>query len=370
MTLSVFLTSDLHVGMKFAGYPDQPQAALVEARSACLERMVEEAGKRRADLFVVAGDLFDRVSVSRKDIQRAASALRAFPGKLVAVLPGNHDYLGPGDQLWPTFRAACGDQVLLLDEPRPYPLGRFDLDAVLYPGPCTSKHSRSNAVQWIRGWQRDPGVTHHIGVAHGSLEGFSPDFDENYYPMSSAELHVLGLEVWLMGHTHVPFPSKPGPRDRIFYPGTPEPDGFDCSHGGSAWHLQLSEQGTAAAQIPTGSLRFVEEAVPVKDSADLEQLLQKHGAENAGKTLLRAHLNGRVPREVLSEVGEVGRRLADKLLYCDLRTSGLFEEITREAIDREYPQGSFPHQLLTRLADAGDTNALSLAQRLLEEARK
>ena len=32
VALSVFLTSDLHLGMKFAGYPDAPQAALVEAR--------------------------------------------------------------------------------------------------------------------------------------------------------------------------------------------------------------------------------------------------------------------------------------------------------------------------------------------------
>ena len=97
MALSVFLTSDLHLGMKFAGYPEAPQAALVEARFACLSRMVEEAGRRRCDLLVVAGDLFDRISVTRHDIQRAAETLRSFPGKLVAVLPGNHDYLGPGD---------------------------------------------------------------------------------------------------------------------------------------------------------------------------------------------------------------------------------------------------------------------------------
>jgi len=204
MTLSVFLTSDLHLGMKFAGYPEGPQAALVESRFACLERMVEEAGRRRCDLFVVAGDLFDRVSATRRDIQRAAAALGSFSGRLVAVLPGNHDYLGPGDPLWPAFRSACRDAVLLLDEPRPYPLARYDVDACLYPGPCTSKHSRSNAIQWLKGAPRDPGVTHHIGVAHGSLEGFSPDFTESYYPMKTAELLALGLEVWLLGHTHTP----------------------------------------------------------------------------------------------------------------------------------------------------------------------
>jgi DNA repair exonuclease SbcCD nuclease subunit len=370
VTLSVFLTSDLHLGMKFAGYPDDAQAALVEARFACLQRMVEEAGRRGCNLFVVAGDLFDRVSVSRKDIERAASVLGSFSGGLVAVLPGNHDYLGPGDQLWPAFRAATGRQVLLLDEPRAYPLTRFDIDACLYAGPCTSKHSRSNAVQWIREWQRDPGVTHHIGVAHGSLEGFSPDFDQSFYPMRSEELHGLGLEAWLLGHTHVPFPSAPEPSDTIFYPGTPEPDGFDCVHDGFAWCIEFSGPAVLAARVRTGSLRFVEETVSIGNSTDLERIFDNHTRESAGRTLLRAHLTGRVPREVLSEIGPLEQRLRGSLLYCELLTADLREDITMDAIDREYPQGSFPHQLLSRLVTAGDAEALSLAQQLLEEAGK
>jgi len=368
--LSVFLTSDLHLGMKFAGYPEVPQAALVEARFACLERMVEEAGRLGCDLFVVAGDLFDRVSASRKDIQRAADTLRSFAGRLVAVLPGNHDYLGPGDQLWPAFRSACGNQVLLLDEPRAYPLARYDLDACLYAGPCTSKHSRANAIQWVREARDHTAAAVHLGVAHGSLEGFSPDFDQNYYPMRTAELLAARLDVWLLGHTHMPFPGQAGPRNKIYYPGTPEPDGFDCTHGGFALHLQVSPEGVVAAEIPTGSLRFVEETVPIRGSDDLDHLVEKYSGETARSTLLRAELSGRVSREVLAEVGPATQRLAGGLLHCELRTAGLTEEITQESIDREYPQGSFPHQLLTRLAHAGDADALSLAQELLEEAKQ
>jgi len=370
MTLSVFLTSDLHLGMKFAGYPEAAQAALVETRFTCLERMVAEAGRLRSDLFVVAGDLFDRVSVTRRDIQRAAAALGSFSGKLVVVLPGNHDYLGPGDQLWPAFRSACGDQILFLDEPRPYPLVRFDVDACLYAGPCTSKHSRTNAIQWVKQAPRDPAIGHHIGVAHGSLEGFSPDFGENYYPMRSAELLSMNLEAWLLGHTHTPFPSRPGQHEKIFYPGTPEPDGFDCPHGGSAWNIRLSLQGVEAAQVPTGSLRFVDETVPVRGQGDLDALLARYSGERGRSILLRARLVGRVPRELLSEVGPAAQRLKESVLHLEARTSELTEEVTAEAVDREYPPGSFPHRLLTRLLETGDGEALSLASELLEKARQ
>ena len=369
MPFSVFLTSDIHLGMKFAGFPEAAQAALVEARFRCLERMVEEAGRRRCDLFVVAGDLFDRISVSARDVRRAASALAAFPGKLALVMPGNHDYLAPGDPLWPAFRAACGDAVLFLDEARPYPLSRYDVDACLYPGPCLSRHSRVNAVGWVKAAPRDPAITHHVGIAHGSLEGFSPDFKEDYYPMRTAELLQTGLELWLMGHTHLPFPRSPGAADRIYYPGTPEPDGFDCTHEGSAWVVELDvDGGTRAAPVRTGSLRFVEESLAIREARDLEHLESRYGGEEARRMLLRVTLAGRLPRESLGDVGSLARRMADRLLYLDLRTGALAEEITPEMIDREYPQGSFPHSLLTRLA--GDAEALALAQELLEESRR
>jgi len=304
VSLSVFLTSDIHLGMKFAGFPEAAQAALVAARFSCLERMVEEAGRRHCDLFVVAGDLFDRISVSARDVRRAASALGSFSGKLAVVMPGNHDYLAPGDPLWPSFRAACGDSVLLLDEGRPYPLSRYDIDACLYPGPCLSRHSAVNAIGWVKAAPRDPSISHHIGVAHGSLEGFSPDFKEDYYPMRPAELLRAGLALWLIGHTHTPFPRAPGAADRIYDPGTPEPDGFDCAHEGAAWVLEIAAGGgITAVSVKTGGLRFVEESITVRDAKDLEGLETRYAGEQAKRILLRAALAGRLPREILGGVG-------------------------------------------------------------------
>ncbi len=371
MALSVFLTSDLHLGMRFVDIPDEPRAALIEARFACLQAMVEEAGRRRCDLFVIAGDLFDRISVAARDVHRAAEILRAFSGKLAVVMPGNHDYIAPGDSLWPGFRSACGDAVLLLEEPRPYALARYDVDACLYPGPCLSRHSKTNAVQWVKTAAREPGVSHHIGIAHGSLEGFSPDFKENYYPMRTAELLQTGMEAWLIGHTHVPYPRKPTAADRIFYPGTPEPDGFDCGHEGSAWVLSLGgDTGITAEHVRTGSFRFVEETVTVHGPEDIDALESRYPGEEARRTLLRARLSGRLPREKLADIGSVRQRMSNTLFFADIRDDGLAEEITQETIDEQYPQGSFPHSLLHRLASSDDAEALALAHELLEESRR
>ena len=368
MPVRLWLTADLHIGMKFAEYP-AAQATLVEERFLCLERMVREATERRCDLFVVAGDLFHRVTMSRREVQRAAEILRGFGGRCVAVMPGNHDFLSTDDKLWPTFREASGDAALFLGEPRPYPLRDYDIDACLYPGPCLSIHSSTSAVTWVRGGARDSSVRHHIGVAHGSLEGVSPDFTESYFPMKSSELLACDMDAWLLGHTHLRFPDRPSRGDRVFLPGTPAPDGFDCTHAGTAWLLELgADRSVAAEPVQTGALRFAEESAVVSTAQDLEKLEERARAEESRRTLMRLRLSGRVPREVMAAIGELRARMAGSFLHLDLRADELREEITRETIDREFPESSFPHILLTRLLD--DPDALQTAYELLRETAR
>ena len=370
MSLRIFLTADIHLGMKFAGYPEA-QAVLVEARFRALEKVVAEANARQSELLVVAGDLFERVSVARADVLRAAEILHGFRGRLVAVLPGNHDYLAADDPLWPRFRDAAGDVTLLLDQARPYPLDRYGLSACLYPGPCLSIHSPHSAIAWVQDAPRDSSILHHVGVAHGSLEGISPDFNGDYFPMTRAQLEQTGLSLWLLGHTHVRYPLSPGPLDRIFFAGTPAPDGFNCTHEGSAWALELGEGNTVVAEpVPTGSVRFLEETFPVRTAEDLQAVERRFAGPEAKGILLRAHLEGRAPQEVIALIGGMRQRMAESLLHLDLRSDALREEITRASIDRDFPEGSFPHSLLARLAEEGDPDALAIAHELITEAQR
>jgi len=137
--MKIFLTSDVHLGMKFAGYPDI-QEQLVKARFDALRRCIEEANKHNCDAFIIAGDLFDRVSIAKKDIEKATAILGEFEGKLTAVLPGNHDYVTPGQEgLWSTFQNYSDNSVLVLDECKIYTLKHFDLDCNLYVAPCFSR---------------------------------------------------------------------------------------------------------------------------------------------------------------------------------------------------------------------------------------
>jgi DNA repair exonuclease SbcCD nuclease subunit len=365
MALRVLATADLHLGMRFGGYPPLLQADLTEARFAALENLVRQGNARECHLLIVAGDLFHRLSLSKREIQRAADALNEFQGEAVAVLPGNHDYY-PGDtgSLWKSFRDKADGHVLLLTEPQAYDLAHCNLPVRLYPGPCTSKHSHLNALGWLAGLQRAEGPLA-IGVAHGSLEGVSADTQGEYFPMRRAELESYGLDLWVLGHTHRP-PSDTDPR--LFIPGTPEPDGFDCERAGSALLLQIEEGRARAERLDTGTYRFRRETLEV-GAEEPEAAFARYFTSEYERTLLRLTLRGSLGAEALRRVRTEAERLKQAVAWLETDDTELRERITLEKVEAEFARGSFSCLLLERLLKAGETDALEQAYELIREVR-
>lgn len=368
--MRIFLTSDVHLGMKFAGYPSV-QEKLIEARFEALKRCVDIANDQECNLFVVGGDLFDRVSVAKGDIQRAADILGDFQGRLVAVLPGNHDFVTQRpDGLWAIFKGFADNHVLVLESKKTYPLKPYDLDANLYAAPCESKHSPENCIGWIRASEKDENVRFHIGIAHGSLEGLSPDFDKNYYPMTESELLSCGLDLWLMGHTHIPYPAEPGPKSKVFYPGTPEPDGFDCEHEGKGLVIEIDEDKQISASfISTGACRFCHEEVEISSWSDAEDIMARYSVSEHRKTLLKLKMKGRLSEEEYKKLSLVFKNLEKNLSFVDIDSTDVTIKITPEVIDREFTENSFPHRLLKQLAENQDFEALQTAYELIRETQ-
>lgn len=369
MPLKILHTSDVHLGMKFASYPDV-QLKLSEARYETLGKLVKLANSERCELFVIAGDLFHLTSVAKGQIHKAAEILKEFNGKLIVILPGNHDFLtGDRADTWGILKDKAGDNFLLLEKKEVYDLRRYDLDVHMYPAPCDSKHSEINYIGWIKDVQKDNNVKYHIGIAHGSLEGFSPDFDKKYYPMSVQELRECGIDLWLMGHTHIHYPEKPGERDIIFYPSTPEPDGFDCVHEGGTWIIDIDDDKKIRPQLrTTGNYRFLHDEVTVNEASDLERLKTKY-ASGYSKTLLKLKLRGRLPKEEYNSLSDLKKYLESQLFYLQFDNE-IAEKVTLDDINRTFTEGSFPHMLLTKLAENNEIEALQIAHDLLVEQKQ
>jgi len=370
MGIKIFHTADLHLGMRFVGYPDV-QDELINTRYETLENMVEIANQESCTLFVMAGDLFDRITLNVKDISRAARALNEFEGELVIILPGNHDYYTHDSKLWNEFSKHAGDRILILKNPDIYDLNKYHLKIKIYAAPCSAKHSNENMIKWVNSQKSSKDDSIKIGLAHGSLEGVSPDFNKTYYPMTRKELESSGLDLWLLGHTHLSWPENPDKSSRILIPGTPEPDGFDCNHKGSAFIIDLKSSSNMKVQkVSTGKYRFSINQVLLNDDNDITSMNRKYTDDEFSNVVLRLILKGRLRKEELDRVEKSIDLINNNVLLLQTVKDELHESITSNLINSKFTENSFPHQLLSSLLEEKEEISFKSLQKAYDIIRE
>ncbi len=257
--LKIFHTADIHIGLKFENYPPDIAEKLAEARFKVLERLINTACVEDCNIFAVCGDLFESTDINEKDLFKVINILNGFSGGVVLLLPGNHDYYNSTISLWEKIKENTADNILVLNEYKPYELNEFGLKVTVFPAYCDSEEDKNNRLGWINSNEKEDGNLWHIGLAHGSLQDKFPDMKYNYYMMSEEELKNIAMDIWLIGHTHDPYP-EPGiiSNNKIFNAGTPEIDSEKRMYDGNAWLININrKKQITALGLKTGKYRHL-----------------------------------------------------------------------------------------------------------------
>lgn len=369
MSLKIFHIADLHLGRTFRNLPEA-QDTLSEARYETLQKTINQANELEAELFVIAGDLFDRTSMKVGDIRKAVRAINQFAGELVLVLPGNHDYITADSRLWERFQDEVEEHVVVLDQKEPLELSVFDREVVVYPAPCHAKHSAEHAIGWVNKMEKNQEALH-VGIAHGSIEGVSPDFNQRYFPMSIHELEQSGVDLWLMGHTHITWPEQPDKRDMIFNPGTPEPDGFSCNHEGRAFLHTVGEGKEITTEIvSTGTYRFVQKEEQLSSAEEVQALVEQFSDGSWQQAVVELEVAGKLEEEAFEAWQENRAQIRDSVLELRLDDTDVRRKVTSEQIQQEFSEGSFPEQLLSSFSEEEEEGELQMAYELIKEVQQ
>ena len=269
--MKIIHTADLHLGMR----PDRGQPwsdRRAEALWETFRCIVRAAKERRADLFLIAGDLFHRQPLLR-ELKEADSLLASLAPMPVVLIAGNHDCLSScshyRDFIW-------SDNVTLLDSPQ--------LSSVFFSHLGVRVHGFSYEQPEIH----EPLCDHlrvpddgclQILLAHGG--------DSSHVPIDTGRLAAAGFHYAALGHIH-----KPQLREelRLAWCGSPEP--LDCTDIGRRGFIEadVSREGTRLTFIPCASAAYVPLSVTVDPSTTREKLalsLEKavgsaSGSQNAG----------------------------------------------------------------------------------------
>lgn len=379
--IRLFVTGDNHIGIgnqKFVNVKEK----LFETRFSVLEKMVKTANEEKCDFFVITGDLFENNNIAKKHIERVAFILSRFINT-VLVLPGNHDFYNEEVSLWQTFKKSIeknSQNTIILNELKPYELEIRDEKAVFYPAYCHDKHSDKNNLEWIKDIQSDIDKrSYNIGVAHGSIDGFSPDPKNEYYRMSEKELNAIPVDAWLIGHTHIPYPEimkdeKEHKDYKIFNVGTHAQTDYSNNTPGYGFLLSMEKNNSkplvSAKAIRTGEIRFydLDVAVKAEDDSILEKTIKKITKDIEDDSIVRINICGCIKHDEYKTRADIYEECLGRFLSYEIEDEDLSEEITVEKIRDEYAETSFAARFLEELID--DPKEVAMAYELLQECKE
>jgi DNA repair exonuclease SbcCD nuclease subunit len=293
-------TADWQIGKPFRQFGDR-EAVLKRARLDAIEAIGRLALAEGAAHVLVAGDVYDSETPTPQTLREPLERMRAFPGVVWHLIPGNHDPHRPKG-VWDRVAAAgAPENVRLHLAPEPVPLGDA---AVLLPAVLTRKAEGSDLSAWMDRAESAPGLVR-IGLAHGSVVGFDGE-GEASNPIDPRRPESAGLAYLALGDWHRTLRIGPA----CWYAGTPEPDRAGSQEIGRALLVDVAGPGAPAVveERTVGSFRWTTREERVGDDADLADLEARLRAlPSLFSTVLRLRLAGTL---ALSGRAELDRRLA------------------------------------------------------------
>ena len=202
--LRIAHTSDVHIGNGEEG---------AHAREA-FAHVVDAVLESQADLFLIAGDLFDDNRIKRPAIAFVYEQLARVSCPTV-IIAGNHDAWEEGSVLKRMDFAEAGEHVTLLDEIEGKLIELPDLHATVW-GRCMIDHDRSNKP--LAGAPQRTSDLWHIGMAHG-LYAEDPETERSSL-ITPQEIEASDFDYLALGHVHAHRQMFHG-KTLACYPGVP-----------------------------------------------------------------------------------------------------------------------------------------------------
>ncbi len=325
MGVRIVHTADVHLGARHTDLGEKA-AAQRERQFAAFRATVDLAIEAGADLFLVAGDLFDSNTQPRRSVERVAAELARLAGRRIrsVLLPGTHDVCDRAS----IYRAydlselagvdAGSGLVSVLTPDRPEV--RFpELETVVFGRVfATRRAPRSPLAGFTAAAARE---TWKVGMIHGSL--LIPGRTEaDEVVFSADEVAASGLDYLALGHWHSARSGMAG-TVHYAYPGAPEPVAVDQDRAGKALVVTLSiVDGVRTVEIEervVGRTRFVRQEVDATTVGSQPALVERVAAAADPDAVMEVQLVGIRPADLDVDADEIVRALAPSFLAVRFR---------------------------------------------------
>lgn len=319
-------TADWQIGKPFNSISDAYKRSLLQdSRIRNIEKMGAIITEYGVDFMIVAGDIFDAPHPTKSTVSAVCAAIAKLQIP-VYMIPGNHDYAGPGS-LWeqPFFKTIQPKNLFLLDKFEPIETPH----AILFPCPLLRRHETNDLCAWLQTNEtaNKPHEKPKIGIAHGSVHGFMSVQDDDEYAITQHNLlgvDKLNLNLFdyiALGDWH----GVKQLNEKTWYAGTHEQDRFnknDQHQLGQILLVEINENKQNNVQIiPTNEIHWHELSFHFQHENDIELFEQKINnllPNRANKDLLKLNLQGSLGLKDLTKLHLLVEQLEARLIRIKL----------------------------------------------------
>lgn len=351
--------ADSHLSRPFGFLPPTLAEERRRDQRRALAKTVELALERDVDLFLIAGDLFDRPDPDPTDIEAVIEHLTRLTsaGKRVFAIPGNHDYRAM-NSLW--GRLDIPGLHLFL-EPQCEHVILDDLGIAVAGYAFDKTQSDRRAFDGLDLPDDVPSIL----LLHASLESFEGQL-EQYHPFGQKELEACGAVYVALGHYHRLNIRREGDVTAC-YPGSFEGLGFDApeTEDRHVVIVEIGEDGAVALEPVKVNLRTTRSAEIDCTSFETASALDDAVRRLCDQaTLVQVRLTGTPVQELMASIDEIPVRFRESCLYITVDTSGLSspQDISLDNSIR----GRYCKYLLDQIESASDPDRRRLLRRALD----
>ncbi len=265
-------TADIHLDSPFAMLDLQKSEIRRQEIRESFEALINLAYSTRADILIIAGDLFDSSFVTHETLNIISNGFAKIPDCRIVIAPGNHDPAGDNSvykkiKLPPNVYVFDSEDITYFDFP--------ELDARVYGYAFTSQYYEKSPL--CTDIVKDSSKIN-ILVCHGDT--LSPI--SRYAPITVADIERAGFDYTALGHVH----NSDGVHELKSggfwaYSGCLEGRGFD----------ETGEKGVITARIDkdkqSGKLSFSHKFVPFSKRIYITRSLDVSGCESNTEILAR-----------------------------------------------------------------------------------
>ena len=341
-SIKIMHCADLHLGAELSTLGNQGAERRAELLHT-LNTIKELCRENSVRLLLIAGDLFDSNNVSADTVQSVKSCFASMEGVLIAVTPGNHDYLSADSP----YNGEWSENVHIFKKPE-----TIEVDGIfLHSVPFLSAYSDTFSLP------RAEGGTN-ILLLHGDISG-GP-----YNPITPAILAQTNMDYVALGHVHKRTEVAYAGTTAYAYSGCPEPLGFD----------ELDEKGVYIGTVGKNQVNlefyktcrrcYREQSLDVSETQDNTEVLSlaKSAIKNYNGDLIKLKLTGESSFSLDTEYVAAG--LKDDAYFIKVRDCTFTKENLEIIKEEQTLKGFFVREMLSRIEHCEEDKKASLNEAL------